>query len=117
MRTFGMAPPRRTAGRGERIRTSGIKLPKLALYLAELRPDSRGNCQSISRPPPLYDAKTGALYAVPPAHARNERWPQRDRPAPFSALDGIARSAYVSRADTSGNAKRLFNNCRWGVAP
>src|SRR6185437_9304666 len=28
------------AGRGERIRTSGFELPKLALYQAELRPDA-----------------------------------------------------------------------------
>ncbi|CAA7615555.1 hypothetical protein MTBSS4_130086 [Magnetospirillum sp. SS-4] len=28
-------------GRGERIRTSGIQLPKLALYQAELHPDAR----------------------------------------------------------------------------
>jgi hypothetical protein len=27
-------------GRGERIRTSGIQLPKLALYQAELRPET-----------------------------------------------------------------------------
>src|SRR6185437_7985742 len=41
MRARAMPVPRAAAvssGRGERIRTSGIQLPKLALYQAELRP-------------------------------------------------------------------------------
>jgi predicted O-methyltransferase YrrM len=46
MRACAITTPCRAAarakadGRGERIRTSGIQLPKLALYLAELRPGS-----------------------------------------------------------------------------
>ena len=47
MRTLGMIPLFVRVGRGERIRTSGIKLPKLALYQAELRPGPRGNGHSI----------------------------------------------------------------------
>src|SRR5262249_19296311 len=36
---FGHSSKQKTYGRGERIRTSDIQLPKLALYQADVRPD------------------------------------------------------------------------------
>src|SRR5690242_15632100 len=47
MRACAMLAVTFLAGRGERIRTSGIQLPKLALYQAELRPGTLKSARFI----------------------------------------------------------------------
>src|SRR5579864_5314955 len=77
MRACAMFASPFLAGRGERIRTSGIQLPKLALYQAELRPET---------------AKAPDLYGLVPRSARLPMGAGQGRRAgPGAELPGEAR--------------------------
>src|SRR5260364_33450 len=58
---------RQKCGRGERIRTSGLYVPNVALYLAKLHPDSfQIGCNGVTRRSPYYSycLRDGFLVAT-----------------------------------------------------
>ena len=90
-------------GRGERIRTSGIQLPKLALYQAELRPANPGKSWNsedfLSARRQKRKGRRGRPFPRPPAPAR------------IGAAGGTRTQMTKRHIQLLGQARRLYPRC------
>ncbi len=96
-------PGLRGYGRGERIRTSGLYVPNVALYQAKLHPDCRCRQISVARP---RDGKTSNPRVCGVVPDRPDRPPEPSRPGcdgrSFRTSAGPQRTLIL--ADFSGTA-------------